>query len=100
MPKTFLPSEKRLFMEYRKNHKKKSYWICKPNGGACGRGIYLVDSKKKLKKRTGYIYSEYVDKPHLIDGFKYDLRVYVLVSSFDPLRIYVYPDGLVRICTE
>jgi len=57
MPLTFLPAEKKLFIDHRKKNKKNSYWICKPNAGACGKGIYLVDSKKKLKKRTGYIYS-------------------------------------------
>jgi tubulin polyglutamylase TTLL4 len=44
--------------------------------------------------------SKYVAHPHLINGFKYDLRVYVLVSSFDPLRVYVFNDGLVRFATE
>ena len=44
--------------------------------------------------------SRYVAKPHLINGFKYDLRIYVLVTSFDPLRVYVYKDGLVRFATE
>lgn len=42
----------------------------------------------------------YVHKPHLINGFKYDLRIYVLVSSFDPLRVYMYDEGLVRFATE
>ena len=35
-------------------------------------------------------------QPFLLDGFKIDLRVYVLVSSYNPLRIFVYKDGLVR----
>lgn len=42
---------------------------------------------------------EYMDKPYLINGFKFDIRMYVLVSSFDPLRVYVFDDGLVRFCT-
>jgi len=42
---------------------------------------------------------EYMDKPYLINGFKFDIRMYVLATSFDPLRIYVFDDGLVRFCT-
>lgn len=36
----------------------------------------------------------------MIDGFKYDLRIYVLVLSYDPLKIYMYNEGLVRFATE
>ena len=39
-------------------------------------------------------------KPHLIDGFKYDLRIYVVVNGINPLRIYIYKDGLARFATE
>jgi hypothetical protein len=39
-------------------------------------------------------------KPHLLNQFKYDLRIYVLVTSFDPLTIYIYQDGLVRFATQ
>lgn len=35
----------------------------------------------------------------LLDNYKFDLRVYVLVTSCDPLRIFVYEDGLVRLAT-
>ena len=36
----------------------------------------------------------------MIDGLKLDLRIYVLVSSCDPLKIYVHKEGLVRFATK
>jgi len=38
--------------------------------------------------------------PHIIDGLKYDLRVYVILMGINPLRVYVYKDGLARFATE
>ena len=46
------------------------------------------------------IVQEYVDKPLLVDGYKSDLRIYVLVTSCDPLRVFLYNDGLLRMSTE
>ena len=44
--------------------------------------------------------TKYIANPHLLNGFKYDLRVFALVTSYSPLKIYLYNDCLVRFCTE
>lgn len=36
---------------------------------------------------------------HFITGYKFDIRVYVAVTSYDPLVIYMYEEGLTRFAT-
>jgi tubulin polyglutamylase TTLL4 len=71
----------------------------KPAASSCGRGIRVISKNQHLKKRSGYVLCKYVSKPHLLNGYKYDLRLYVLVTSFEPLKIYLFREGLVRCAT-
>jgi len=99
-PLTFiLPEDYKRFLNEREEHPK-ALWIMKPSASSCGRGIKILSKKTHVTKRNGQVISKYVSKPHTINGFKYDLRLYVCVTSFDPLRIYFYKEGLVRFATE
>ena len=78
----------------------RTLYILKPVAASCGRGIRIVDAKQHVSNKDGILASRYIQNPHLINGLKYDLRVYVLVTSYCPLKVYMYDDGLVRFATE
>ena len=80
-------------------HSEKTF-IVKPNAGAQGRGIFLTNSIKDIPVKEKTVVQEYLNSPLLIDGFKFDMRVYVLVASVNPLKIYLFKNGLVRLCTS
>ncbi|XP_009327482.1 PREDICTED: probable tubulin polyglutamylase TTLL2 [Pygoscelis adeliae] len=77
-----------------------SYWICKPVDLSRGRGILIFQDIKDLVYDCTVIVQKYISNPLLISGYKLDLRLYVCVTSFCPLTIYTYEEGLVRFATE
>lgn len=78
----------------------KDMFIMKPTGSSCGRGIRVIGKKQQVNKRSGYLVSKYLSKPHLLRGYKYDMRIYIIVTSFEPLKAYMFQHGLVRLATQ
>ena len=114
-PTTFeLPSEYHIFVEEFKKHPG-TIWIMKPAGKAQGKGIFLFRKLKDItdwkkddyflrrdEEKTDrdppetYVVQWYIDNPYLIGGKKFDIRVYILVTSYVPLKAWVYRSGFAR----
>lgn len=118
IPSTFtLPHEYAIFVEEFKKSPN-SQWIMKPVGKCQGRGIFLFtklsdisdwknvpksyyypknhDDSEKDDKIEMYVVQKYIHQPYLIGNKKFDLRLYVLVTSYSPLTVYIYRSGFAR----
>ncbi|CAI9715450.1 probable tubulin polyglutamylase TTLL9 isoform X13 [Octopus vulgaris] len=87
-------------------------WIMKPAAKSQGKGIFLfrklkdiIDWKKSENQLNNdsnkeapetYVVQRYIANPYLIGGKKFDVRVYVLVTSIAPLKIWIYRNGFAR----
>ncbi|RKO96627.1 tubulin-tyrosine ligase, partial [Caulochytrium protostelioides] len=105
MPRTWqLPADyndlKRAFQAARAPGKLPPTFIAKPSQGCQGRGIFLTQQLADIEDlQTSMVVQRYLPDPLLIDGLKFDLRVYVLVASVNPLKIWLFDDGLARFAT-
>ncbi|CDS42800.1 tubulin polyglutamylase ttll4 [Echinococcus multilocularis] len=75
-------------------------WIIKPPASARGMGIYLANRLTEVPRRKKSIAQVYISHPYLIGGNKFDLRLYVYMTSVDPLRLYIHKNGLVRFASQ
>uniref|UniRef100_A0A3B5AL55 Tubulin tyrosine ligase like 4 n=1 Tax=Stegastes partitus TaxID=144197 RepID=A0A3B5AL55_9TELE len=96
-PRTFiLPQDIKLLRKAWEDSGSKQKWIIKPPASARGIGIQVIHKWSQMPRKRPLLVQKYLHKPYLISGNKFDLRIYVYVTSYDPLRIYIFSDGLVR----
>lgn len=78
-----------------------SLWIVKPMTGWAGHDIIVYRSDQPefaefveahAKKRN--VIQRYIDRPMLIDGLKFHFRIYTLIESLNPLRIFLNTGAL------
>jgi tubulin polyglutamylase TTLL5 len=104
LPKTYILPNEYQYLQQDMQRCADSFkqWIFKPAAAAQGRGIFVTSKLADIpQKNSGhnYVVSEYVGNPLLLNGYKFDLRIYVAVTSVNPLRFYMYEEGLARFAT-
>eukprot|EP00756_Hemistasia_phaeocysticola_P030706 Hpha_TRINITY_DN16307_c1_g1::TRINITY_DN16307_c1_g1_i1::g.59341::m.59341/K16600/TTLL2; tubulin polyglutamylase TTLL2 len=75
-------------------------YICKPSDMSRGRKIFLFRDIGELTYDCSVVVQRYISNPLCMAGYKFDLRIYVLVTAFQPLRAYVHRNYLIRFATE
>ena len=105
LPDTYvLPNEFHEFQAHyyklKQTEPKRNVWIVKPANSCQGKGIHLIEDINELNVDETSVISRYISNPLLINGHKFDLRIYVVVTSYEPLRVYVFKEGLARFASE
>lgn len=75
-------------------------WILKPTNASKGKGVRVLRDVAEAPLAPDWLVQEYLDNPHTIRGHKYVLRLYVLISSLAPLRVYLYRQGFAKLASE
>eukprot|EP00908_Phaeocystis_cordata_P011827 Transcript_22782.p1 GENE.Transcript_22782~~Transcript_22782.p1 ORF type:complete len:592 (-),score=193.38 Transcript_22782:52-1674(-) len=82
----------------------KPVYIVKPDSGSSGDGIVLTGEPHRTtwSSSDSRVVQEYIAAPMLLEGLKFDLRLYVLLTSVGgaadggPTRAFLYREGMAR----
>lgn len=92
-----LPAERDKFLAF-SNQDPSKLWIQKSSSH---RGISIETASSVDTQREGTLVQEYMSKPLLIDGKKFDIGIYAVLTSVEPLRVYIYEaESLLRFCAD
>jgi len=81
----------------------RNIWILKPGTNSKGSGIECKTSLAEIlhqgESMPNRMVQKYVERPLLLmSGRKFDLRLWVLVTSVTPLKAFVFSDCYLRLC--
>jgi len=93
----------------------KFIWILKATGFNRGNGIHVFKNIEELEtilnkyydqcqvkngnlRTTSFVIQKYIEQPLLIDSFKFDIRIFVLLDQ--DMNVYMYREGYLRKSSE
>ncbi|CAL5981057.1 Tubulin_tyrosine ligase [Hexamita inflata] len=100
LPKSFLLPGESDELEAFMSQNPGIWMIAKAAAGSLGKGIHLTNNFSDIDLSKKQVVQEYLSDPVLIRGFKFDLRIYLLITSIDPLIAYVYDDGYAKLASK
>jgi tubulin monoglycylase TTLL3/8 len=76
-------------------------WILKPAGLSRGRGIIVLNTIAEIEdhlryKESQWVIQKYIENPLIMRGRKFDIRLWVVTTDFNPLTIWAYEECYVR----
>lgn len=79
-------------------------WVVKPSCNSKGTGIFvskdIADIRRAWKNNVNRLVQKYVENCLTLGGRKFDLRVWVLLESVAPLRVWVFDRFYLRFCPD
>ncbi|XP_053978542.1 tubulin glycylase 3A-like isoform X1 [Hylaeus volcanicus] len=86
----------------------RNVWILKPGDKSLGRGIVLKNSlndiigkiNQSTKECMQYVVQKYIERPLLVHKTKVDVRQWFLITSTQPLVVWMYKDILLRFASK
>lgn len=80
-------------------------WIIKPGHSSRGRGIKCMSNlldimKYCLKRKHATIVQKYVETPMLLSAKKFDIRMWICVTDWNPMTLWAFDPCYLRICVQ
>ena len=109
---TFLPKVSHILQRLEKSLPQyklngyKNIWIMKPSNLSRGRGVTCVDSLQPIEQSlratnySGLIVQKYIENPLIIKKRIFEIRQWVLVTSLNPLVIWMWKEPYLRFAAE
>jgi len=89
--------------------RKNPMWIYKPKNDYGGSGCHVYDIrmpqfqeiiKRDCEKRRNFVLQRYIENPLLIGGYKFHMRIFLLLTSMNPPCGYLHRGGQVLFSTK
>ena len=96
---------KEKFLQFNMNGTE-NLWLLKPGSSSRGRGIKVYKTYERVVNRITnlkgntrlWVVQKCIENPLIVEGRKFDIRQWVLVTDWNPLTIWLYNECYIRFC--